>query len=298
MLRRMFNSCANVTKSHKIGFKIILVENGDAIYGQQIAAEYSDRLTINYINEPELGLVCARNAAIEAFLKTDCDWMASLDDDGAVLEGWLNAYLHAIELYPDAKAFAGPTPQIEMASASPWFQRKKSRDHKLGGVEWDASTANALFHRSLFDETGPGLRFDPRFNLSGGEDTRLFRQLKHLDIPVLWVPDAIILEKTDETRGKFANRFRRATQFSQNRGKIAILEHGIVLGLILNLGTSLLSLINAGLQLPAGLLTALVKQNLGQQIFSNGMRMFAQALGRLKAVFRPLGGYYMETDGK
>ena len=297
MLRRMLNSCANVTSELRKELIFLVIENGPPEHAEAIVDEFKDRLRIKYLNEPAIGLVNARNTAIESFLETDAEWYASVDDDGAISTDWAAGYLDAIATFPEAQAFAGPTPQVELENATKWYQRTEPPVLPLGREHWNVSTANVLFRRDLLSPDGKNLRFDHRYNLSGGEDTQFFRRLLKMGIPILWVPTAVILERVDEKRGEFKNRVRRSIQFAQNRGKIVFDEYGLIGGVAVNVFQSTLFLFNALVSVIVGGIVFIFSKKYGYKLISNGVRMYCIAFGRLKSVFTKRASYYSVTDG-
>lgn len=298
MLLRMLNSCANVTSNLRKELIFLVIENGTPDTAETIVNSFKDRISINYVNQPEVGLVNARNTAIESFLKTESKWFASVDDDGAISDDWVSGYLNAIAKFPQARAFAGPTPQVELENATKWYQRREMPVMPLGREYWNVSTANVLLRRDLLSVDSENMRFDPRYNLSGGEDTQFFRRLLKKSIPILWVPTAVILERVDERRGEFKNRVRRSIQFAQNRGKIAVDEYGLIGGVLLNLYQSFLSFVSALVSMAIGLIVLIFNKKYGYRIFSYGVFVFCIATGRLKSIFTKATSYYSVTDGK
>lgn len=297
LLRRMLNSCANVTSELRKGLIFLVVENGPASYGEAIVSEFTGRLNIFNINEPRIGLVNARNSAIEFFLKTDADWFASVDDDGTISTEWIEGYLAAQKALPDARVFAGPTPQIELEYTTKWYQYRKMPIRPLGYDNWRVSTANTLIKRDIFSSDGENMRFDMRNNLSGGEDTQFFRRLYKKKIPILWVPTAVILERVDERRGEFGYRIRRDIEFWQNRGKIEFDEYGIVGGIVANVWLVILSIITVALTAIAGIVVLIFSRSQGQRIISRSWRTSSIVVGRLRALFFKRGADYASTDG-
>lgn len=298
MLKRLLNSCINVTNLSEIPLRFVVIENGSVGEAANIVEEFRDILTISYRHEPRIGLVYARNAAIESFLEGEDDWMAFVDDDGALNAGWLEAYLKAIADYPDDRAFAGPDPQIELENPTRWLQRKAPSIRTYGEKVWDVSTANVLLHRSILEKTGLGMRFDMAFNFSGGEDVRFFMQLKDANEPIRWVPDAITLEKVSPERGAFKNRARRATQASQNWGKIMMLRHGNIRGGAENLYISTkcgLYFVVFGI---TGAFVLLVNRKKGEALVSRAVKYGCKSVGRLKANFIKLDTLYETLDGE
>ena len=96
---------------------------------------------------------------------------------------------------------------------------------------------NLLIHASLYRECG--LRFDPRFDACGGEDTDFRRQAAALGIEAVPVPTAVIQETITGQRIAFKAGFHRK------------LDHGVAAILMLKkYGTPLAVAVGVSIQLP------------------------------------------------
>ena len=297
MLRRMLESCANLSRDHRSNTMFVIIENGEIGVAHSIVDEFSDELNICCINENRQGIVNARNAAIEFFLTLDADWMASFDDDEMVSSGWLKAMLDAIDRFPECRVFAGPQVRLESKEASIWFPPKKPKPMATGTKNWNVSTANVLFHRSIFSSDGLGVRFDSRFNFSGGEDTQLFYQLKDIGEQILWVSDAECVEPTIPERATFLAKAQRTIVRTQNWGTISLLRFGRILGGLLISWFMVASAINVFSYAIIGVIVLVFSEKSGVAMLSRSLENGCQAIGYFKTIFRKSGSYYVDTDG-
>ncbi|OUS08557.1 hypothetical protein A9Q96_03705 [Rhodobacterales bacterium 52_120_T64] len=298
MLRRVLESCTEIKPDYRSELQFIVVENGPAAGGADIVTEFTSRLAISYVHEPNVGVVCARNAGIEAFLKTDADWMATIDDDEIVSENWLIAMLDAIDRYPQCKTFAGPQNWIQPKTVNKWLRVKPKSNPETGTPFWNASTANALFRRSVFDANKIGLRFNPVFNLSGGEDTHLFFELKDMGEDVLWVREAECFEPLVLERTYFRNRAKRTIQAAQNWGLSIIIREGNFRGGGKVLSYCLTCAVNFVTFGVCGAFIGIFRANTGQAILNKSLATGCHAIGYFKAIFLPLGMQYEQIDGE
>jgi len=297
MLRRLLESCSAIPTDSRTDLRFVIVENGSQSYGPELVSEFSGKLNIAYINEPEVGITNARNAAIEYFLNSDARWLGFLDDDEYVLEGWLAAMLNAIEQFPGCLAFAGPSDRQAVSGGSVLLSVETKRRMPTGTLHWNASTANVLLHRSVFSQSGYGIRFDPRFNKSGGSDTRLFFQLKDLGERMIWVDEAICIEPTIPDRAKLNVRTRRVLSQSQNWGKITILRFGPLIGGARNLLFSFLSLVNFVTHGIVGGFILIFSEKYGFAILSRSLKFGLKAIGLFQSNFFKSLVRYEDTDG-
>lgn len=165
--------------------------NGSAFATVQGAASYLS-IPITYEIEPSRGISYARNRTVR--MAGQCDYIAFVDDDEVASERWLDEMLCAITLY-DAEVVVGPVlPAFDYLPPS-WIIKGGFFDrprHATGTLISYARTGNALVARRALDQVrGP---FDPRFALSGSEDTLLFKQLLHFNARMIWCDEAEVTE--------------------------------------------------------------------------------------------------------
>lgn len=298
MLRRMLESCINITADDRSDMIYIIVENGPAEQAQEIVTAFSDRLNIQYVHEPKVGIVNARNKGIEAFLESGADWMASFDDDEEVSSEWLREMLNAITAHPFCKIFSGPQFRTLPDGANKWLAAKLRPNPVTGTIYWNVSTANTLFRREVFAEDNLNLRFHPLFNLSGGEDTYLFHQLKDLREPIIWVREAECFEPMTPIRTTFEARLKRNIQVSQNWAKMKKLRFGRVAGTTLVAITCLGSAVNFVVFGVVGGGVYVLNKNAGFHILNFGLKMGTETIGHFKGLFFQQGELYAEVQGE
>lgn len=297
MLHQMLTSCAAIIQDKRSDLTFVVIENGEKKGAEAVADLFRAELDIQYVNEPNLGIVNARNASIEFLLASNADWMASFDDDEMVSPEWLCAMLDAMDQFPECNVFAGPQIRLAPETASRWFPFKSPKKLATGTPEWNVSTANVLFNRKVFSLDGLGLRFHPEFNFSGGEDTQLFYKLKDSGEQILWVCDAECIEPTIEERGTFVAQSERLVARSQNWGKINIMRFGNLRGGLLVCWFMLVTTVNVFSYAVIGIIVLVVSEDKGVAVLSKSLRSGLSAVGYFKALFLKDGRYYKVTDG-
>jgi succinoglycan biosynthesis protein ExoM len=161
-----------------------------------VAAEYG--YSVHRVIRP--GLAQVRNAAIE-LLRPSHRALIFMDDDERPEASWLKAMLGAHSRQA-ATVVIGPV-WIEVPEASPawlgggefWRSRMDLPD---GRYEGETYSGNTLIDADFLRRTG--LRFDERFDQTGGEDTDFFRRLRAVGGVVVWAQDAAAIERVDEVR--------------------------------------------------------------------------------------------------
>ncbi|PCJ74116.1 MAG: hypothetical protein COA53_10165 [Rhodobacteraceae bacterium] len=298
MLRRVLESCAKITTGMRSELQFLIIENGPEKGAREVVSGVEPQLNILYFNEPNLGIVNARNAGIDAFLDTDADWMATIDDDEIISDGWLTSMLDAIDAYPQCNVFSGPQIRVLPENISQWLISKPKPNPETGTPVWNASTANALFNRAVFAPDKMGLRFHPLFNLSGGSDTHLFFQLKDLGEDVLWVRDAECFEPMVIERTHFRVRVKRTIQSAQSWGKSIILRSGKLRGGTVILRYALICSVNFISFGICGGIVRIFSAKFGNAILNKSLTFGCHAVGYFKAILRPQGELYANIDGE
>ena len=164
-------------------------------------------IPVHHVLERQLGLSAARNRVFTEAKKRNADWLALLDDDVVPMDSWLDEYVRAIQFMPDAKLFHGqywyrfPNGYSLATERDPdSFEAMIEKPVRFGG-------GNLLMHKSLYSVHG--VRFDPRFDGCGSEDTDLRRQAAEYGIDAVPVPRAVIQEEITMLRATLASGFHR-----------------------------------------------------------------------------------------
>lgn len=165
---------------------------------------------LNYVHEPEPGIVAGRNTAIA--WSHDQDAIAFLDDDETPSDQWLANLLRTANTYR-AVGVTGPVVRDYPWEPSQYVHGMRRWDrvrHPTGSDVSAASTANLLLDLRFLRAVG--LTFDPAFGLSGGSDTLLTRQLIRSGGRLVWCDEAVAYDHVIEERltpGWIARRGRR-----------------------------------------------------------------------------------------
>lgn len=300
LLTNLLNSFVNLGENSRISLKLLIIENGHAGPVAPVIESFKGKLDIIYTHEPRAGLVYARNKAIETFLETDADWMISVDDDVIVNAKWINSIIDGINSFPNELAFTGPSIRLPPTPTNAWFTAyytPQEDNKKLGEYFWDTSTANVCFNREIFSSDGFALRFDVSFNFSGGEDTRLFSQIKDLGIGIVWLNDAIIEEPTITERATISKLFKRNVAFAANIARIYNLRFPSPLNFVRHIFYGTMHLINTVTFLIVGAIILIFNERRGLSYLVKAFKAAAIGCGKIKSVFISEGTFYKETDG-
>lgn len=175
---------------------------------------------LSHVHEPVPGIVAGRNRAL-----TECDdrdLLVFLDDDELPREGWLRALLAAWREYGCA-AVTGPTPPVYEEAPDAWvvasgaFDSWRAAD---GARVPSADTGNLLLDLAVVCDLA--LRFDPRYGLSGGEDSLFTRSLTLAGATIRFAAGAVVDKRVPPTRATRAWVLRRSFRSGSSWARVRI----------------------------------------------------------------------------
>ena len=147
------------------------------------------------------GIAAARNRALAE--AGAADLLAFIDDDERPDPGWLAALLDTWA-GTGAAAVAGPVRTELPGNPDPWiveggfFTRRHRAKLPTGAALPSAATNNLLL--DLAPVRRAGLRFDPAFGISGGEDELFTRRLVAAGGQIAWCAEAVVHEEVRPDR--------------------------------------------------------------------------------------------------
>jgi glycosyltransferase involved in cell wall biosynthesis len=177
--------------------RLVVVDNDPAESGRAVV-DRIDSLSILYLPEPQPGIPAARNAALDA--ASDCRLIVFIDDDELPEPGWLAALIESWKRY-GCDAVAGPNVRRLAGDEDRWVRESGFFDHAVranGTVVAGAPTSNLLLDLDTVRRLG--LRFDRRFDNTGGSDTLFTRQLTKRGGVIRWCDDAVTSEPVPKER--------------------------------------------------------------------------------------------------
>ena len=228
---------ATLQKPNNFRYEILLIENRD-IDTAINSAEQINQIPVHHIVEKIKGLAWARNRALQEAEKMGARWVAFLDDDCQPFEDWLIAYQNVMSKNETTMFLHGQIWYRHPEGASFGFPNDPESVGMLKAKKTRFGGGNMLLHRSVFHSTEWGLRFDPLFDRSGGEDMDFRHQARNQRIKIQPVPGAIVSEVIKGDRRTLSAGIARHV----NHGIAGILrlkKHGsratVIIGLSLQL---------------------------------------------------------------
>ena len=186
---------------------LVLVADNDAGGGARNVFEdfmQSSALQTHYFVEPRRGLCCIRNRLLEEALQTDAAWIAFIDDDEQPAPDWLQSHMQAL-LTTGADVSCGPVIQVAFGQAAD--ARQVPVADATARTPRFIACNNVVFRRKLIAEQG--LRFDPLFNFTGGEDFDFFEASRRLGNRHAWTGTALVYESLTPERSTLRYLFHR-----------------------------------------------------------------------------------------
>lgn len=230
LLADLINS---LLQQNAYGFKIrlIVVDNDIEKSAESIVKTFTNNtlFEIIYDLEPNKGISYARNRAINL---TDADYIAFLDDDEMASPLWLKSMWLGINKY-EADIIFGPVLGILPENAPQWAKQHPSfnRPRKQSGtvVKFGAS-GNVLIRRTSIEQETE--LFDPKFSLTGGEDTDFFYRLFLAGKRLVWCDEAVVYEHVPLNRISIGWVCSRAFRGGQSAVRVFVSRYSIYKKLI------------------------------------------------------------------
>ena len=226
--------------------EIIIVDNdpaGSAAQGVANARAVA-RCKVVYVHEARPGVANARNAGWAAATGR---YIAFLDDDEIASAGWLEALLASVETLPADVVFGplrGEALDAPAGLRGSLAERLYSRPGPSSDQRLDApyGCGNSLVDRAAF--TLSDTPFDPRMNVSGGEDDLFFAELKRQGARFGWSARAHAVETVEPRRTRWRYLLARSFAFGQGATQSAANAQprrraGIAFWMIVGLGQML-----------------------------------------------------------
>jgi len=176
-----------------------------------------------YTTEPVRGIVAARNCTLDN-APEDADFIAFVDDDEWVSATWLENMLITFR-DTDATVVQGPVepdyehlPEIWIEDLNIFRVGPFQQGQKLKFAATNNSALNAC---TLRDHN---MRFDMRFNQTGGEDEEFYGRVLDAGGIIRAAAKAIVFDNVPRQRLSLRWIFRRAYRMGTTLGRIAMLR--------------------------------------------------------------------------
>lgn len=190
------------------------------------AADHTS-FSLRMVDEPKQGLSNARNCGIAA---AEGEYIAIIDDDETLEEGYIDSYIEFFDSFPTALAAGGAVKAVYETARPRWMSHYTEQmianplDLDVVVTLFPASRVpaggNMAFRRAAFDKVGV---FNPRLgrngqSLIGGEENDLFARLRRAGEELYFVPGAAIYHHIPQS--KLTDEYFDRLSYNVGRSKL------------------------------------------------------------------------------
>ncbi|MCD2448857.1 glycosyltransferase family 2 protein [Methylicorpusculum oleiharenae] len=225
LLGKLLKSLSKQTLINSIKLRIIIIDN-DPEQSARLTVEnffYDKDIVYIYDVQPKKNISLTRNKALDF---VTADYLAFIDDDEWAVPNWLNLLLNASQQYNADIVFGPVLPQFPEDTPE-WILKGGFfyRNNKTGAVLTHGASGNVLIRApKAFKNT---LYFDPKYGLTGGEDTELFHRLYLLGAKMIWCNEALAYEDVPRERMTVQWLVKRALRGGQIYAKIYLKDYSL-----------------------------------------------------------------------
>ncbi|MEQ3626264.1 MAG: glycosyltransferase family A protein [Celeribacter sp.] len=206
----------------------ILVDNASDDATSEVFAGFRPEGNVTCLYEARRGKSFALNRALSM---ADDEFIAFIDDDITISEGWLSAYLEAARAQPDCVVFSGQIRPDWARPSSSWLRHMTDAGRAYGCTPSGRQDGPQPFHQAkggnLFVRwqavgavrfcTGAANFGAPGTRL-GGEDTKFVRQILGSDDHSFWyVPEALVHHQVKRREMSLREVMRRYVLIGEGR---------------------------------------------------------------------------------
>lgn len=270
LLARLLDGVAHLAQPDGIRVELRIIENDAEAPCEPLVTRWRNqnpKVPTRYAVQPHRNIALTRNAALSM---GHADFYAFIDDDESPDPEWLIHLVETLERGGFDAVFGDVLADLP-ENAPRWIRRgqflNKRVHRQLGERRWQATrTANALVRGEWLRDR----RFDPDFGASGGEDSRLFRDMVDEGARFGWAPQATVHEAVQPEQCTLRWLFRRYRRSG--------LVYEQLVGKRWPLLRAMRRMVIAGGSILAGIPGAITGSN---TLAYNGCLRFATALGSL-----------------
>ncbi|WP_112320885.1 glycosyltransferase family 2 protein [Oceanibium sediminis] len=263
-----------------IAARIVVVDNSPEGMSLARLADWQVRhpLPLDILHEPRRGLAQARNAGLEQALVTGARYLAFIDDDEVPDPDWLCAHLSALRATGAMASIGAVRPRF-VTPPPAWLTRGRFLElaHAHHAPMRFGCTSNTLIE--LAPVRAGNLRFDPLFDLTGGEDTAFFEAYQKHGGHLTFSAAAAVDERIPPYRASARWLWRRWRRTGQTNARLKVSGGGwpmrarCAFGGLLRIGVG-----------GAMSLLALPLAPTGHPAWAHGLRIVARGAGYCDAV--------------
>jgi glycosyltransferase involved in cell wall biosynthesis len=203
--------------------EILVVDNDPCGSAEPVVR--ASGLPVRYVVEHQPGIAWARNRALDE--ASGSSVLVFIDDDELPHDGWLDNLVATYAQLRPAGVVGRVVPEFEVP-LDPWLRAGFFRRPSMPtGTPVDVAATNNLL-LDLHQVRAAGVRFDPEFGLTGGEDTLFTRSLRNAGGLLVWCQEAAVSEVVSAERATRGWMRRRVVRIgnSETRVRLALAPSG------------------------------------------------------------------------
>jgi succinoglycan biosynthesis protein ExoM len=214
-------SVARIDRQSGWNIHVIVADNDEEPSAQDLV-EFTAKetgLSLTYIHAPACNISIARNACLDA---STAPFMAFIDDDELVTEGWLESLVSKMES-SGADVVLGQVRAIYGPDTPDWVRQGDFHSNepvRTGGKIVTGASNNVLIRKS--SPSVNGKRFRKDFGKTGGEDTVYFSEIYKAGGLIEYAPQAIVTEIVPPNRASFIWLLKRRFRFGQTHARLLL----------------------------------------------------------------------------
>ena len=272
---------------------VLIIDNACDAATREMVSELSKSSEYlgQYVEEPQRGIVAARNKAVEVFLNSDSQNLAFIDDDEWPRDdNWIMSLLVGMDKH-NADIVTGPVIAVNFSGVPNWVTSviHDFGKHSPGERVKYFYTNNLLVSRRVLEKMRPA--FDNRFAMIGGSDYHFAIRCLAAGFRAIYI-DAPVMEEIPASRATvnwFALRgFRSGIGYTRAH----LIEEGVLKGGFRSIFMAGIRLARGGALLVAGLAT------LSKARLVNGMFRVGSCVGTIAGLFGASYREYLAVHGE
>jgi succinoglycan biosynthesis protein ExoM len=209
LLEKLLVSLENQSLPDWVELEIIIVDNDPNKTAKPIIQKFkeSQRIRFRYFTQNVKNISLTRNLSVE---KASGDYILFIDDDEVASEKWVYYLLKTICQFNVDGAIGPVFPEFNPMTPK-WMKRRELFYLPVAGTGQKAMmyyTSNCIFRANVLKEIEAP--FDPRYGITGGEDTHLFDRLEQQGARFVYCKEALVTEYLPPDRTSVSYLFKRA----------------------------------------------------------------------------------------
>ncbi len=291
LLRGAIQAIKKVRVPDTLSASLIVVDNAPSDEVRDLFAEETADFSIpaKYVEEPQRGIVFARNRVLQVAEENKFDYIAFFDDDDHPDEGWLENLWKCMQEYSATVVtgrmiFTWPE-SCSLDDEVRYIYDRTRVNFKTGDIKTRCGSCNTLVDYHFVKEHE--LNFHPIFNLSGGEDTHFFESMTLKGAKIVWCEEAVVYSDIVEDRTTEDYIWKRR----KTVGYTAYLREQLLFGKVKAFRKGLGSILRNGFWIVRSYLSKSNRTRVKRKV------KIAELKGLLSAMFRKKFENYANTDG-